>query len=217
MALLKLAVLTALLIPFLYIAESQTAHAANDEPSMGSNSVVRNTPVDGVRLGDNIHDAVSTLRDHGYKLGRNQETCLNHADYSTNPCLRKDYGVIIEMSRGNIKEVISRLRVRHVEGIVYELIKNTSYTQPSDASVASLEKQYKEIFSGSYSRLRKRGSLIELEFIDGEPPAQEGDFVGPYAKVSLGQGRGGLTESVHLVWQDLVGVEGLVWWQPRKQ
>lgn len=106
--------------------------------------------------------------------------------------------------------------MRHVEGIVYELIKNTSYAQPGERSVASLEKQYREIYSGSYSRRNKRGGLVELEFIDEKPPAQEGDFGGPYAKVSLGgrRGRGGMSESVHLVWQDLVNVEGLVWCQP---
>jgi len=214
MTLLKIAVFTALFTLSFCFFGSQTANAAGDEAS-GSASVVQNTPIDGVRLGDNIHDAVSTLRSHGYQLRPRQETCLNHEDYVTNPCLRKDYGVVIEMNRGNIKGVITRLRVRHVKDTVYELIKNTSYAQPGDRNVASLEKQYKEIYSGSYSRRNTRGSLVELEFIDEKPPAQQGDFGGPYAKVSLGAGRGGMSESVHLVWQDLVNVEGLVWWQPR--
>jgi len=215
MTLLKIAVFTALLIPSFCFFGSPTANAAVEEAS-GSASVVQNTPIDGVRLGDNIHDAVSTLRSHGYQLRPNQETCLNHEDYATNPCLRKGYGVLIEMNRGNVKGVITRLRVRHVKDTVYELFKNTNYAQPGDRNVASLEKQYKEIYSGSYSRRNERASLVELEFIDEKPPAQEGDFGGPYVKVSLdGGGRGGMFESVHLIWQDLVNVEGLVWWQPR--
>lgn len=183
---------------FTFLILSSTAYAAS----------VKDANIDGIKIGMACQEALVVIKAAGYAVNENTTDCVGSIKDDNTSSSKAKMGTTLKFR----KRGLPGLMLRHIDGKVYQVQKQTRYITsrlPKGVTKENLIREANEKYSKMFGQVReetKVGGNLTLHFDDEVAPPYNRKITTPHATISVYESRrgGNFVITIDMHWKRLV-------------
>lgn len=170
---------------------------------------VKEANVDGIKIGMPCQEALVVIKAAGYAVNERTVDCVGSIKDDSTSSSKAKMGTTLKFRKRGLPD----LMLRHIDGKVYQVQKQTTYITsrlPKGVNKENLVQDAKEKYSRMFGQVReetKVGGSLTIHFDDEAAPPYNRKIMSPHATISVYESRRGgqfvITIDTH--WKQLVG------------